>query len=147
MSAGDKERNGDIASHGGRGVVATYNGTDLRYIHQDHLTGTSVGTDNTSSQVGGTKYYPNGYRRNSVILELVGVSGFEPPTSASRTRRAYQTALHPAVINGQLHYKFFSPPGQVRPRAVMQTDCAYHASKGDVTESRACQNHPRAIII
>ncbi len=29
---------------------------------------------------------------------MVGVRGFEPPTSASRTRRANQAALHPASV-------------------------------------------------
>ena len=30
-------------------------------------------------------------------LKLVGMAGFEPTTSASRTLRASQTALHPVV--------------------------------------------------
>ena len=30
---------------------------------------------------------------------MVGVGGFEPPTSASQTLRANQAALHPACLN------------------------------------------------
>ncbi len=33
---------------------------------------------------------------------LVGVSGFEPPTSCSRSRRANQAALHPVVLEVML---------------------------------------------
>ena len=33
--------------------------------------------------------------RSPCVPSVVGVRGFEPPTSSSRTRRANQTALHP----------------------------------------------------
>ncbi len=37
---------------------------------------------------------------------LVGVRGFEPPTSASQTLRANQTALHPAGASiTKLYYR------------------------------------------
>ena len=35
-------------------------GTDLRYIHQDHLTGTALVTSDNGSQVGTIIYYPYG---------------------------------------------------------------------------------------
>ncbi len=38
----------------------------LRYVHQDHLTGTSMMTDSSGNQINTTvKYYPYGVRRNS----------------------------------------------------------------------------------
>ncbi len=46
-------------------LVSTQNGTTLSYIHQDHLTGTVVVSDDTGAQIGSTKYYPYGDCRNS----------------------------------------------------------------------------------
>ncbi len=40
-------------------------GSDLRYIHQDHLTGTAIVTSDNGTLVGSTKYYPYGDCRNS----------------------------------------------------------------------------------
>jgi RHS repeat-associated protein len=46
--------------------VAQRKGTTLNYIHQDHLSSTSLATDSSGSQVGITiKYYPFGECRNS----------------------------------------------------------------------------------
>lgn len=36
-----------------------------------------------------------------LLKELVGMRGFEPPTSRSRTERANRTALHPDRLDGQ----------------------------------------------
>ncbi len=33
------------------------------------------------------------------VCKLVGVTGFEPATSASRTQRSHQAELHPAFFN------------------------------------------------
>jgi hypothetical protein len=43
-------------------LVTMKMGSDLRYIHQDHLTGTALTTDSSGGQVGTTmKYFP--YKR------------------------------------------------------------------------------------
>ena len=41
------------------------NGNDLRYIHQDHLSGTALVTSDVGSQVGTMRYYPYGECRKS----------------------------------------------------------------------------------
>ena len=46
--------------------------------------------------------------------ELVGASGLEPPTSASRTRRADQTALRPDVMKNYILNVTFSVPNAAR---------------------------------
>ena len=52
----------------GNQLVATYNITDLRYVHQDHLTGTALVTSDNGSQVGTTmKYYPYGETRSGSV--------------------------------------------------------------------------------
>jgi hypothetical protein len=43
--------------HGDR-LVAMKQGTDLRYIHQDHLTGTALVTSANGTSLGAMKYYP-----------------------------------------------------------------------------------------
>ena len=51
--------------HGDK-LVAMNKGDDLRYIHQDHLSGTALTTDEAGAQVGTTmKYLPFGECRNS----------------------------------------------------------------------------------
>jgi len=49
----------------GNRLVAMKKGDDLRYIHQDHLTGTALVTDASGNVTGTMKYYPYGYCRNS----------------------------------------------------------------------------------
>ncbi|MFA5316025.1 MAG: RHS repeat-associated core domain-containing protein [Dehalococcoidales bacterium] len=49
----------------GNRLVAKHSNTTLNYIHQDHLTGTSLVTSENGAQLGGTKYYPFGECRNS----------------------------------------------------------------------------------
>ncbi|MBI2831942.1 MAG: hypothetical protein HYX79_06775 [Chloroflexi bacterium] len=49
---------------GGR-LVAKLSGETLSYVHQDHLTGTALTTDNSGAQVGAIRYFPFGDRRNS----------------------------------------------------------------------------------
>jgi hypothetical protein len=47
-------------------LVAKRSGTTLNYIHQDHLSGTALTTDDAGAQVGTTmKYLPFGECRNS----------------------------------------------------------------------------------
>ena len=46
-------------------LVAMRQSTTLTYIHQDHLTGTSVVSDSTGALVSSIKYYPFGECRNS----------------------------------------------------------------------------------
>ncbi len=58
---------GEVTTHyylGGR-LVANRQGTDLRYVHQDHLTGTSLMTDSSGDSLGTIKYFPFGDCRNS----------------------------------------------------------------------------------
>jgi RHS repeat-associated protein len=52
--------------HGGK-LVAKYNGTDLSYIHQDHLASTSVMTDSTGDELGTIKYFPFGATRSGSV--------------------------------------------------------------------------------
>ena len=47
---------------GGR-LVASHNGSDLMYIHQDHLSGTSVMTTDNGTVINSIKYYPYGGTR------------------------------------------------------------------------------------
>jgi RHS repeat-associated protein len=49
----------------GNRLVAMRQSTTLSYIHQDHLTGTSVVSDSNGAPVSSIKYYPFGARRNS----------------------------------------------------------------------------------
>ncbi len=49
----------------GERLVALKKGTNLRYVSQDHLTGTSVMSDNTGTLVGTIKYAPFGSTRAS----------------------------------------------------------------------------------
>jgi len=51
---------------GGR-LVAQREGTALRYIHQDHLTGTSLMTDTNGDPTGSIKYYPYGSTRSGSV--------------------------------------------------------------------------------
>ncbi len=51
---------------GGR-LVAMRQGTTLEYVHQDHLTGTSLVTESGGNQVGGIKYYPYGTTRSGSV--------------------------------------------------------------------------------
>ena len=37
---------------------------------------------------------------------LVGVRGFEPPASSSRTKRASQAALHPEKVGAKIQHFF-----------------------------------------
>ena len=46
-------------------TVALKKGTDLEYIHQDHLTGTALTTDENGDVVSTVKYYPFGLTRSS----------------------------------------------------------------------------------
>ena len=46
-------------------LVATYENTTLRYIHQDHLSGTSLMTDDEGIEINGINYYPYGDCRKS----------------------------------------------------------------------------------
>jgi RHS repeat-associated protein len=50
--------------HGGK-LVAKHQGTELSYIHQDHLASTSVMTDSTGNELGTINYFPFGECRNS----------------------------------------------------------------------------------
>jgi len=49
---------------GGR-EVAYRNNNDVRFVHQDHLSGTSVTTDSSGAVVASIKYFPFGVCRNS----------------------------------------------------------------------------------
>ncbi|MEW6142995.1 MAG: RHS repeat-associated core domain-containing protein [Chloroflexota bacterium] len=64
------EKTGDAVTTnyylGGR-LVAQREGTTLRYIHQDHLTGTSVATASDGSSLGSIKYYPWGVTRSGSV--------------------------------------------------------------------------------
>jgi RHS repeat-associated protein len=58
---------GEITTYyylGGRRVAMSKD-TDLRYIHQDHITSTAVMTSANGTQVGSMKYYPYGDRLES----------------------------------------------------------------------------------
>ncbi|MBI4294670.1 MAG: RHS repeat-associated core domain-containing protein, partial [Chloroflexi bacterium] len=46
-------------------LVAYKEGETLRYIHQDHLTGTSVTTDSSGNSIGTISYKPYGEARSS----------------------------------------------------------------------------------
>jgi len=46
-------------------LVAKRSDTTLSYIHQDHLTGTSLVTSDNGTPLGSTTYKPYGDRRNS----------------------------------------------------------------------------------
>jgi RHS repeat-associated protein len=50
--------------HGDR-LVATREGATLRYVHQDHLGSSNVGTDTAGASVGSITYYPFGETRAS----------------------------------------------------------------------------------
>jgi RHS repeat-associated protein len=58
---------GEVTTHYylGDRFVAMKKGTDLRYIRQEHLTGTALVTSDNGTQVGTTKYYPYGDRLKS----------------------------------------------------------------------------------
>jgi len=62
--------NGNVTSYyylGGR-LVAMKENTLLRYVHQDHLTGTSLMTDTSGNQIQTTmKYYPYGVTRSGAV--------------------------------------------------------------------------------
>ncbi|MFC2020567.1 RHS repeat-associated core domain-containing protein [Chloroflexota bacterium] len=49
----------------GSQLVATHNGTDLMFVHQDHLSGTSIMTSDNGTLINSIKYYPFGESRNS----------------------------------------------------------------------------------
>ncbi len=49
----------------GEKMIAQRKGTTLSYIHEDHLTGTSVTSNSSGTQTSSIKYYPYGDRRNS----------------------------------------------------------------------------------
>ena len=49
----------------GERLIAQRKGTDLSYMHQDHLTGTSVMTDGNGDSEGTIKYYPYGTTRST----------------------------------------------------------------------------------
>ena len=51
----------------GAQLVATHNGTDLKYIHKDHLSSTSVVTDSNGDKVSAIKYYPYGTTRSGDV--------------------------------------------------------------------------------
>jgi RHS repeat-associated protein len=60
----------------GGNLVAMRKGTTLQYMHQDHLTGTAVMSDNTGTQVGTTmKYYPFGATRSGSVPTDVKFTG------------------------------------------------------------------------
>lgn len=65
-------------------------------------------------------------------VEMVGVSGFEPPTSCSRSRRANQTALHPEdrPFNKPPRRRQAAPPPH-RDRDVALHPCARRADRCD----------------
>jgi hypothetical protein len=48
-------------------LVAMRQSTTLTYIHQDHLTGTSVVSDSTGALVSSIKYYPFGATRSGSV--------------------------------------------------------------------------------
>jgi len=52
--------------HEGR-LVAMRKGTELSYIHQDHLTSTSVMTDSSGNELGTIKYFPFGATRSGSV--------------------------------------------------------------------------------
>ena len=45
--------------------MALKKGTNLRYVHQDHLTGTALTTDSSGNVLGTIKFYPWGSTRSS----------------------------------------------------------------------------------
>ena len=49
----------------GNTMIANRKGTALTYVHQDHLTGTSVTSDTSGASVGTIKFYPFGSTRSS----------------------------------------------------------------------------------
>jgi len=51
----------------GNRLVAAREGTDLRYIHQDHLTGTALTTLDNGTSLGIIKYYPYGSTRSGDV--------------------------------------------------------------------------------
>ena len=51
---------------GGR-LIAQRRGTDLQYIHQDNLTGTSVMSDDSGASLGTIKYFPFGATRSGSV--------------------------------------------------------------------------------
>jgi RHS repeat-associated protein len=52
--------------HGGK-LVAMCQDTELKYVHQDHLTSTSVMTDNSGNELGTVKYFPFGATRSGSV--------------------------------------------------------------------------------
>ena len=52
--------------HGSRLAAMSENST-LRYVHQDHLTGTALVTDTTGASLGAMKYYPFGGTRSGSV--------------------------------------------------------------------------------
>jgi len=47
--------------------VAMRKGDNLRYIHKEHLTGTSAMTDSNGAQIGAINYYPYGETRSGSV--------------------------------------------------------------------------------
>ena len=45
-------------------MVAYKSGASVAYVHQDHLTGTSVTTDSSGNSIGTIKFYPFGAARS-----------------------------------------------------------------------------------
>jgi len=68
----------------GANLVAQRKGTDLQYVHQDHLGGTSVMSDSDGNQLGTISYFPFGATR----------SGFVPTDRKFTGQRLDSTGLY-----------------------------------------------------
>ena len=51
----------------GSRLVAMRQGTDLRFVHQDHLSGTALVTSDNGTSLGTMKYYPFGTTRTGSV--------------------------------------------------------------------------------